>query len=204
MPDSQCCRGNRISIPIPRDGLAYGETGRFPGGPIGRWAGELLTPPTQNLSDTISELGPHLYHVNTVERSKIWRFLVSAPNIIEFCIKNKSVFSKVGRFNNIFPGRIFEPVRPCGHSHRNPYRDPMEIPTGFPQGENPPHSHSHGMIMGIPKGFLTEMQRSASDDVPDQDRTEPDGFRSVRSAYFQMRSGSVRIRNLTVWTNSPS
>ena len=95
-----------------RDGLAYGETGRFPGGPIGRWAGELLTPPTQNLSNTISELGPHLYHVNTVERSKIWRFLVSAPNIIEFCIKNKSVFSKVGRFNNIFPGRIFEPVRP--------------------------------------------------------------------------------------------
>ena len=37
---------------------------------------------------------------------------MSAPNIIEFCIKNKSVFSKVGRFNNIFPGRIFEPVRP--------------------------------------------------------------------------------------------
>ena len=55
----------------PRDGLAYGEIGRFPGGPIGRWAGELLTPPTQNLSNTISELGPHLYHVNTVERSKI-------------------------------------------------------------------------------------------------------------------------------------
>ena len=97
---------------VDRDGLAYGETGRFPGGPIGRLAGELLTPPTQNLSNTISELGPHLNHVNTVERSKIWRFLVSAPNIIEFCIKNKSVFSKVGRFNNIFPGRIFEPVRP--------------------------------------------------------------------------------------------
>ena len=86
---------------VSRDGLAYGETGRFPGGPIGKWAGELLTPPTQNLSNTISELGPHLYHVNTVERSKIWRFLVSAPNIIEFCIKNKSVFSKVGRCNNI-------------------------------------------------------------------------------------------------------
>ena len=106
---------NRINrlLQYTRDGLAYGEIGRFPGGPIGRWAGELLTLPTQNLSNTISELGPHLYHVNTVERSKIWRFLVSAPNIIEFCIKNKSVFSKVGRFNNIFPGRIFEPVRPC-------------------------------------------------------------------------------------------
>ena len=98
IPHSRRHKFEAGGVHIGRDGLAYGETGRFPGGPIGRWVGELLTPPTQNLSNTISELGPHLYHVNTVERSKIWRFLVSAPNIIEFCIKNKSVFSKVGRF----------------------------------------------------------------------------------------------------------
>ena len=68
-----------------------------------------------------------------------------------------------------------------------------EFPQDFHRGKNLPHSHSHGMIMGIPKGFLSEMQRSASDYGPDRNRTEPSGFRSVR-----------RLFSNTIWIGSNS